>query len=121
MRAIICCCGLTLLILQGCGEEPEEMIRKKLQVILDDDLATLTADVPEESVRDTAYFVVREYKRFDEGRYTRKAVVDFYFLDRVGVKVERKYRYHRRYGKWDRYRNVYRFVDDSVPKADSQS
>jgi hypothetical protein len=107
-------------MLQGCGGEPEEMIRKKLQVILDDDLAALTADVPEKSLADSAHYVIREYRRYTEGRYSHRAVVDFYFLDKVNVRVERKYRYHRPYGKWDRYQNVYRFVGDSVLKADSQ-
>lgn len=121
MRALICMCAVAVLALQGCGGEPEEMIRKKLEVILDDDLAALTADVPEESLADSTYYVIREYKRYQEGRYTYRAVVDFFFLDKVNVKVERKYRYHRPYGKWDRYQNVYRFVNDSVPAAEGES
>jgi hypothetical protein len=101
-----------VLILCSCAAQkvPERTIRATLDIILADDLASLQKDIPDESKSDSARYDVIEYRVYKEGSYTRLAVVDFYFLNGVSVKVVRKYRYQSVYGKWERYFNEYRFV-----------
>ncbi len=96
----------------GCAREPERLIEKKLAVILDDDLATVVAELPKESVADTTFYEIRVYKQYKEGKYGRLATVDFYFLKNVKVKMVRKYRYYMPARKWERYFNEYEFIHE---------
>jgi hypothetical protein len=96
-------------LLCGCGES-DELVRKKLGVILEDDLASLVGEMPRESIADSVYYVVTEYKTFPRSRYSALAVVEFFYLKGRPAKVVRKYRYHGSVGLWERYQNVYRFV-----------
>lgn len=106
---IVACC-----LLPGCSGESEEMVRKKFEVICADDLAAILDSIAVENLIEQPYYRVVFYKQYSEGAYSRKAVVDFYFLKRVGVKVVRKYRYHASKGMWERYSNKYVFLHDTT-------
>ncbi|MBN1577384.1 MAG: hypothetical protein JW913_12570 [Chitinispirillaceae bacterium] len=106
-------------VLKGCSGENEEMIRKKLDVICTDDLAAIIDSIAVENLIERPYYKIVFYKQYSEGKYSRKATVEFFFLKKVGVKVVRKYRYHALIGMWDRYSNEYVFLHDTttgVPK-----
>lgn len=110
----ICFLGCVFFIaLLGCSDNSDVQIKKNLMIILDDDLKTVVNDTPKKSVIDSTYFTIVTYEEFDQGKYTKKAVVDFYFLKKVNVKIVRKYRYHSTMKKWDRYLNEYRFYEIS--------
>lgn len=99
----------------GCAiEESPQRIRKKLDVIVQDDLRQVVAELPDTSIADTTFYRISSYKSGIEGVYSAKAEVEFFFLKGVRVKMVRKYRYHRRLGMWDRYVNEWRFVNDST-------
>lgn len=102
--------GIILLTaIYGCIGESDELIKKKLHVILKDDLKSIINDLPEKSVADSAYYTIELYKNFKELKYKKKAVVNFFILKGVEVKIVRKYRYYKDYRKWERYFNEYRF------------
>lgn len=96
-----------------CSGESEAMARKKLDAICEDDLAAIIDSIAVENLIEKPYYKIVEYNRYSEGKYTRKAVVEYFFLRRVAVKVVRKYRYHGSIGLWDRYTNEYVFLHDS--------
>ncbi|MBD3346689.1 MAG: hypothetical protein GF401_16660 [Chitinivibrionales bacterium] len=101
-----------LLFLINCIVETEGGIKEKLETIVKDDLATITHEIPDSSLLDSTYYSIVEYKKYTESKYSRKAVVDFYFLKGVPKKIRRKYRYHREWGKWDRYYNRWATIAD---------
>jgi hypothetical protein len=109
-------------LLSGCLPDADQLRDKKFKVILADDLATLIAGVDSVGLADACYYELVEYTTGYEGKFSARAVVDFYFLKKVGVKVVRKYRYHTVLGQWDRYYNKYEFIptqqhdDNEVPK-----
>ncbi len=96
----------------GCGES-DDLVKKKLEVILADDLRTISADLPKSSLADSVYFTITSYKNYSEGMYSRMAVADFYFMKKVKVKITRKYRYYTGARLWDRYYNAYLFYGDT--------
>jgi len=96
-------------------DEKEEVIRQKLDVILNDDLAAIIEDVDSSALLDKPYFELLEYRIYDDGYYSRMAVADFYFMKSVAFKISRKYRYVRKMGVWDRYHNKYNAI---APKID---
>lgn len=98
----------------GCFQETDEQIRAKLSVILEDDLIAIVEGISPESLRENPRYEIVEYQRFEKGPYTRKAVVHFYFLKNVEVRIVRKYRYKAGEGKWERYFNEYKFFNDST-------
>lgn len=102
---------LTLLI--GCSEEGKEVVRKKLDVILTDDLKAILEDVPEQGLLDNPCYDLVLYKEYGVGNYSHKAVANFYFLKIPNAKIVRKYRYYRKKGIWERYYNEYSFSPDS--------
>ncbi len=97
-----------------CSNESEEMVRKKLEVICRDDLQAIIEDISKENLIENPYYNIVFYKQYTEGMYSRKAIVDFYFFNKVGVKVVRKYRYHASKGMWERYFNKYVFMHDTT-------
>jgi len=107
MKKIFLYCVLPCLLLLCFCAESDGVIRQKLDVILKDDLEAILEGVSEGALLDKPYFVLLEYREYDEGAYSRMAIADFYFLKSVGMKITRKYRYHRRLGMWDRYHNKY--------------
>lgn len=102
---------LLIFIFAGCFSEPDSRIKRKLDIILEDDLNAIVEDMADTNLLDSAYFDMYLYQEYDEGKYSRKAEVDFYFLKNVNAKIVRKYRYHREYKKWDRYYNKYQFIE----------
>ena len=104
--------GVFLMV--GCAGEGEERVRKKLDVICAGDLAAIIDSIAVENLIEKPYYKIVFYKRYTEGKYTRKAVADFYFLKKVAVKVVRKYRYLETVRMWDRYSNEYVFVHDTA-------
>ena len=112
-------CAVLAVLAASC-EESDAVIRGKLDVILDDDLAAIVDSMEPSALIEKPYYEMISYKEYDEGAYSRMAIVDFFFLKPLtgGVtkKINRKYRYHKRLGMWDRYHNKYYTV---VPEADS--
>ena len=108
------------IMLSGCAGESETMVRKKLDVICAGDLAALTDSIAVENLLEKPYYKLVSYKQYTEGKYSRKAVVEYYFLKKVAVKVVRKYRYLQTVRMWDRYSNEYVFVHDTAGGAVSQ-
>jgi hypothetical protein len=102
-------------LLAGCeGREPDSSIRKKLDVVIAADFKTIVADLPKESLNDSAYFRIVEYSTYAKSLYCVKAVVDYYYLKDVHVKRTVKYRYVKNARKWERYANEYRFFSDTA-------
>jgi hypothetical protein len=110
-------CAALAVLCASCAES-EEVIRGKLDVILADDMAAIVDSVAAPALMENPRFEVVSYKEYDEGAYSRMAVVDFFFLKPLagaGKKIMRKYRYHRRLGLWDRYHNkYYTYMPDSA-------
>ncbi|MBN1758637.1 MAG: hypothetical protein JW863_09985 [Chitinispirillaceae bacterium] len=101
-------------IYTGCAGESEEMVRKKLDVICTSDLAAIIDSIAAVDLLEKPYYKLVFYKRYTEGKYSRKAIAEFYFLNKVAVKVVRKYRYLQTVRMWDRYSNEYVFVHDTA-------
>ncbi|MGB7567413.1 MAG: hypothetical protein WBM07_06120 [Chitinivibrionales bacterium] len=112
-RFALLACGIFLF---GCGEK-DSVIREKLDAICTSDLKAITADLPKTSLSDSIYYTVVSYKSYSEGRYSKMAVVDFYFLNKVKAKIVRKYRYLEEARLWDRYSNVYTFIEDTAQQS----
>ncbi|MDR0330805.1 MAG: hypothetical protein LBH93_03750 [Chitinispirillales bacterium] len=111
LRGVAVPLALAAAILCACAEG-DAVIRNKLDIILNDDLEAILEDVSPEALIEKPLFDMTEYRKYSEGAYTRMAIVDFYFLKPAaatgtGMKIRRKYRYHRRLGMWDRYYNKY--------------
>jgi hypothetical protein len=104
---------LCALFLYGCGES-EDIIKKKLDVILFSDLKAVTEDLPKNSLLDSTYFTIVSYKAYKDGMYSKMAVVDFYLYKKIKVKITRKYRYYSGTGLWDRYFNANVFIEDTA-------
>jgi hypothetical protein len=108
LRVVLCAllasCGLYF---SCCSSEPAGEIRKKLDIVAENDFRAIIADLPAKSRADSVYLKIAEYKAFPKGQYRAKAVVDFYYLRDVNVKRTVKYRYVKSAGKWERYANDY--------------
>lgn len=113
---LLCLLGLVLMQI-SCGGESDELARKKLEVILKDDLEAITDGIPDSALMDNPRFEIVFYKQYDAWDYSKKAVVDFYFLKNIEKKVVRKYRYQTGKRMWDRYFNEY----SSYSHSDSSS
>jgi hypothetical protein len=106
-----------LLLWAGCRVgESDNLVRKKLDVIVAADLKALVGELPATSLRDSIYSVVVEYAAYKQGMYSVRAVIDFYYLRGVAVKRTVKYRYLTRARKWERYDNEYRSYSDSAAR-----
>ncbi|MCX7725534.1 MAG: hypothetical protein N2053_01665 [Chitinispirillaceae bacterium] len=101
------------LLIYSCSES-EEMIQKKLKVICEDDLKAIIEGLPEEKLLEKPYYKITSYKKYEKGKYSRKAEVEYYFFKNLGVKVFRQYRYHTSVGMWERYTNKYVFIHDTT-------
>lgn len=102
--------------LLGCGDN-DAVARRKLDAILTSDLAVIVSDIPKAGLADSIYYSLVSYQTYKTGDYTKKAVVDFYFMRGIKVKITRKYRFVKEAGMWERYYNVYNFIEDSAQKA----
>jgi len=101
---------VVVLAVAACLCESDRTVKKKLEVILEDDLEAIVEGVAPGGVLDTPYYEIVSYKTYPEGKFTARAEVDFYFLKDVPKKIFRAYRYYRITGQWDRYRNEYRAI-----------
>jgi len=110
---IIALCGIFLC---GCGEK-DAIIRQKLDIILAGDIKAIVADIPKINLLQSPYDSLVSYKTYTQGMYSKMAVVDFYFLKNVKVKIVRKYRYLSSVRLWDRYYNAYIFFGDTANQA----
>ncbi|MDG5814387.1 hypothetical protein QA601_04815 [Chitinispirillales bacterium ANBcel5] len=108
---------LTMLFFFACGES-DEIIREKFHIILEDDLSAIIDGIEKEALLDEPFYEIVFYETH-EGRYTRRAEVKFYFLRNVNAKIVRRYRYHSSQGKWDRFRNEYRFYSEKKASHDN--
>ncbi len=99
-------------LFSGCAES-DELIKEKFDIVIQDDMQSLIEQIPKQSLADSVYFIVQSYDEFDEGMYSKKAVVEFFFLKKNVAKVVRKYRYHAEFRKWERYYNEYKYVYDT--------
>jgi hypothetical protein len=106
---LVSVCGVLLLLGAGCGPEQDRIVQGKLKIILEDDLAEITRDIPEKALADSVFYSVAGYKTYEEGPFYALAVADFYFLRNAKYKIVRKYRYDRRKKTWERFLNEYRF------------
>ncbi len=104
---------LFLMLLIGCSKESAEVVRKKLDVILSDDMKAILEDVPQQGLLENPCYDLVLYKEYGAGNYSHKAVANFYFLKIPNAKIVRKYRYYRKKGIWERYYNEYSFSPDS--------
>jgi len=104
------------IVLLGCGDN-DAVARRKLDVILKSDLTAIISDMPKTGLADSMYYSLVSYQTYKTGDYTKKAVVDFYFLRGLKVKITRKYRFVKEAGMWERYYNVYNFIEDSAQTA----
>jgi hypothetical protein len=100
----------------GCGEK-EPIIREKLEYVCKSDLDSIVVDLPKTSLADPVYYSIISYKTYEEGKYSKMAVVEFYFLKKVKAKIVRKYRYFKEARMWDRYFNEYSFINDTTNSA----
>lgn len=100
----------------GCLKESDTLIKRKMLVILEDDLKSVVQDIKKEGIADSSFFNIVEYKEYKGGTYTKKAVVDFIIFKDIDVKIVRKYRYHSGAKKWERYFNEYKFYDNDNKK-----
>ena len=109
---------IILIIIGGCTFESDRVVKKKLLIILEDDLNAIIEDIPKENILDSVYYEIDsliDYKK-KSFKYSKRAVVDFYFFKKVKAKIVRKYRYVRQSRKWDRYYNEYKFYDIAEKK-----
>jgi hypothetical protein len=97
-----------------CGGDSEEITKNKLDAICKDDLVASIDSIAVENLIEKPYYKLVEYKNYSEGKYSKKAVVEYYFLKRVPVKLVRKYRYIQSVRMWDRYSNEYIFIHDTT-------
>jgi hypothetical protein len=103
-------CGICF---YGCGES-DSLVKKKLDLICASDLNAITNDIPKTSLLKAPFYSIVSYKCYSEGMYSGMAIVDYYFLKTVKVKIVRKYRYYTSARLWDRYFNAYTFFGDTA-------
>lgn len=106
--------AIGLLMVISCSGESDKKAREKLNVILKDDLESIIEGIDPQNLIENVHYDLVSYKTYDEGKYSKLAVADFYFLKNVNVKIVRKYRYHMVHRMWDRYFNEYSFLSDTT-------
>ena len=100
---------ILIVILVACGEK-QEVIEKKLDYVLQDDLKWIVAEVVKGSGKkhllEEPYYVLDDLRYFegDTARvFSAYAKVRFYYFKDIGIIQERKYRYNTQKQFWDRY------------------
>jgi hypothetical protein len=97
-------------ILCGCSREPEAVVRQKLDLVLQRDIAAALKDVKPEERLKMPYDTTLEYMQYTEGVYSHRATVEYYLFQNLKVKIARKYRYHSQLKQWECYLNEYRLI-----------
>jgi hypothetical protein len=98
----------------SCIGEKEGIARQKLELILPDDMKAIVEGVQADALMEKPHYTITSYKTYKKGIYSAKAEVDFYFLKKVGVKIVRKFRYHRSKKMWERYFNEYKYTSEAA-------
>ena len=96
------------LLLFSCTEVSQEKAVAMLDIILKDDMAAIVDGVDKKYLLDSTYYKIVSIKKYDKSKYQYNAIVDFYFLNDSTYYIERKFRFNREYGKWERYYNEYK-------------
>lgn len=113
--AMLICSALCIAVFNySCSNESSELVRQKLKLILPDDMKGIVEGIPADALIEKPHYEISSYKKFKKGMYSAKAEVDFYFLNKVDVKIIRKFRYHRSKKMWERYFNEYRYTSDTT-------
>lgn len=116
---LLCMLGFTLVQI-SCSGESDELARKKLEIILKDDLKAIMEGIPDSALMENPRYEIVFYKQYEAWDYSKKAVVDFFFLKGIKKKIVRKYRYQTGKRMWDRYFNEYiSYSDTSSSKPPS--
>lgn len=112
---VLICSALCLVVFNySCNFESNELVRQKLLLILPDDLKGIVEGIPSDALIEKPHYEISSYKKFKKGMFSAKAEVDFFFLNKVDVKIIRKFRYHRSKKMWERYFNEYRYTSDTT-------
>lgn len=101
---------VALLFLLGCSSRNDELARTNLETILKDDLEVIISDVDSSILLENPHYSVEKFDYYEKSLYSYNAVVYFYFLKDESFCVERKFRYHLKQGKWERYFNEYKKI-----------
>lgn len=98
------------LLCLGCVKrESDDSIKSKLDVVVAGDLKSVVTELPKNSLADSVYTRIVEYKKLKKGMFRAVAVVDYFYLRGVKVKRTVKYRYGQHVDKWERYSNEFVF------------
>ncbi len=99
---------LISIFLSGCFSESQDIVHKKLEIILQDDLNYIKSEIDSTEVMDSTFYKIILFKHFpNDLNFSYKAVVEFYYLKNIKMKQVRKYRYRILQKKWDRYVKQY--------------
>jgi hypothetical protein len=92
----------------GCVKrESDNSIKNKLDLVVAGDLKAVVNELPKNSLADSVYTRIVEYKQLKKGMFRALAVVEYYYLRGVKVKRTVKYRYGEHVDKWERYSNEF--------------
>ena len=115
--AMLICSTLCIVLCSfSCSNESNELVKQKLKLILPDDLKAIVEGIPSGALIEKPFYEISSYKVFKKGMFSAKAEVDFFFLNKVEVKIIRKFRYHRSKKMWERYFNEYRYSSGAIDK-----
>ena len=101
---------VVLLFVVSCKEK-ESSIEEKFSTILAGDMDAILDGLDTTLILPQPYDTILEWQQYDEGIYSHRAVVEFYFYRTIPLKIVRKYRYSVRAKKWERYVNRYVSID----------
>ena len=100
---------LLLPVFFACSET-DDLIRQKLEFVLEDDLRTIADEIRKtdaSALLDRPFYRIMSYQAFDKNlSFNRKAVVEFYYLRKIQMIQVRKYRYSPAMRQWQRYDKV---------------
>jgi len=103
----LCYCVIAFIILLvSCAPRlSENTVKTMLEPVLQDDLSVIMEGIDTSAIMENPYYEYTEFNEFKEGRYQYLAEVSFYFLRDVRKKIVRKYRFDRKFLRWERYYN----------------
>jgi len=99
--------SLVLVAIRCGAPKITDLSGQKFTQIVEEDLRSIRAEIQAKDssqLLSRPYYRVIEYLRTTEGReYTIKAVVEFYYLDKIKMRQMRKYRFVPAKERWERY------------------
>jgi hypothetical protein len=96
----------------GCGAD-DRVARRSLEAVAKAELTSFVNELPPANQPTAPYFEIVAFEPGKKGRFSVKAVVDYYYLKNVTVKLTRKYRFVRWGQRWEPYNEEWRFFQDS--------